>query len=109
MYAKKLQSTPRSEPIKLSGCDMITECITIQGLHVISLALTPIERWKVARHPLNTSSAAEACLTVFVVVVLIISDILLFRVSARFRHIAKLAVTNKKLRQLEVGGLASEK
>lgn len=88
---------------------MITESITIQGVNTISLALTPIERWEVARCPLNTSSAAEAWLTVFVLVVLIISVILLFRVSARFRHIAKLTVTNEKLRQLEVGGLASEK
>jgi len=88
---------------------MITENITIQGVNAISLALTPIKRWEVARRPLNTSSAAEAWSTVFVVVVFIISVILLFRASARFRHIAKLTVTNEKLRQLEVGGLDSEK
>ena len=38
---------------------MITESMTIQGLQVIFWALIPIERWKVARCPLNNSSAAE--------------------------------------------------
>jgi len=109
-YAKKPQSTPRSEPIKLSGCDMITESMTIQGLTAISLALIPIERRKVARRPLNNSSAAEVWLTVFVLIVIIIWVILLFRASASFRRIAKLSVTKEKLRQLKVGGgLASEK
>ena len=82
---------------------MITENMTIQGLHVISLALTPIERWGVARGPFNTASAAEVrlmvTLTVFAVVVLIISVILLFLTRAKHRHIAKLTVTNEKLRQ----------
>ena len=82
---------------------MITESITIQGLHAISLALTPIERWGVARGPFNTASAAEVrlmvTLTVFAVVVLIISVILLFWARAKYRHIAKLTVTNEKLRQ----------
>ena len=82
---------------------MITENMTIQGLHVISLALTPIERWGVARGPFNTASAAEVrlmvMLTVFAVVVLIISVILLFWARAKYRHIAELTVTNDKLRQ----------
>ena len=83
---------------------MITENMTIQGLHVISLALTPIERWGVARRPLNNiASAAEVrlmvTLTVFAVVVLIISVILLFWARAKYRHIAELTVTNEKLRQ----------
>ena len=82
---------------------MITENMTIQGLHVISLAITPIERWGVARGPFNTASAAEVrlmvTLTVFAVVVLIISVILLFWARAKYRHIAELTVTNDKLRQ----------
>ena len=79
---------------------MITESITIQGLHVISLAITPIERWEAARRPfISTASAAETWLTVFGVVVLIISVILLFWVRATYRHIAKLTATNEKLRQ----------
>jgi cell division protein FtsB len=82
---------------------MIKESMTIQGLHVISLALTPIERWEVAGRPFNAASAAEVrlmvTLTVFAVVVLIISVILLFWTRAKYRHIAKLTVTNEKLRQ----------
>jgi len=82
---------------------MIKESMTIQGLHVISLALTPIEGWEVARRPLNTASAAEVrlmvTLTVFAVVVLIISFILLFWARAKYRQIATLTATNEKLRQ----------
>ena len=79
---------------------MITENITIQGLHVISLAITPIERWEAAKRPfISTASAAETWLTVFGVFVLIISVILLFWVRAKYRHIAKLTATNEKLRQ----------
>ena len=78
---------------------MIKESMTIQGLHVISLALTP----EVARRPFNTASTAEVrlmvMLTVFAVVVLIISVILLFWARAKYRHIAKLTATNEKLRQ----------
>jgi len=88
---------------------MITESMTMKGLHVNCLALTTIERWEVAGRPFNNSSAAEAWLTVFVLVILTILVILLFRVSASFRHIAKLTVTNEKLWQLEAGGLVSEK
>ena len=94
-------------PIKLSVCDMITETITIQGLHVISLALTPIERWEAAKSPFDRISAAEAWLTVFAVLALIISVILLFRVFAKYRRsenclnqkITELTITNVKLRQ----------
>lgn len=86
---------------------MITESITIQGLHVISLALTPIERWEAARHPFSTGSATEWLLTVFAVVALIISVILLFWVFAKYRRsehrlnlkISELTVTNIKQRQ----------
>ena len=88
---------------------MITESMTIQKLHVISLAFTSIKQWEVARRSFNTASATEAWLTTFVVVVLIISVILLFWVSAKYRYIVKLTVTNEKLRQLEVEGLASDK
>lgn len=59
---KKIQSTPRSKPIKLSVYDMITESITIQRLHIFSLALTPVEWWEVDRRPFNTDSAAETWL-----------------------------------------------
>jgi len=82
---------------------MIKESMTIQGLHVISLALTPIERWGAARGQFDTASAAEVrlmvTLTVFAVVVLIISIILLFWARAKYRQIDKLTITNEKLRQ----------
>jgi hypothetical protein len=68
------------------------------------------DQWKVARYPLNNSSAADVWLTLFVFIVIIILVILLFQASAIFRRIAKLSVTKEKLRQLKVGGgLASEK
>lgn len=82
---------------------MIIESMTIQGLHFISLALTPTEGWEVARRQLNTVSAVEVrlmlTLTVFAVVVLIISVILLFWARAKYRQIAKLTAINEKLRQ----------
>ncbi len=71
---------------KSSGCDMITESLTIQVLHIISLALTPIEQWEAAKRYFYTASSAEAWLTVFAVVALIISVMLLFWVIARHRH-----------------------
>jgi len=86
---------------------MITESIIIQGLHIISFALTPVERLKAATGPFNTDSAAKAWLTVFAVVALIISVILLFWVFAKHRHsenrlnlkITESTITNVKLRQ----------
>jgi len=86
---------------------MITESIIIQGLHVISLALTPIERWGTARHPFDTTSLGVVLLTGFAVVALIISVILLFWVFAKHRRsehrlnlkIAELTITNIKQRQ----------
>ena len=81
--------------------------MTIQVPYIISLALTPIERWKAAVHPLGTASADEASLTAFPGNVLIISVILMFRVIARHKRsehhlkqeIAKLTDINIELRQ----------
>ena len=95
-------------PIKLIVCDMITESMTIQGLHVIFLALTPDERWKAARGSFDTASTTtEGWLTLLAVVALIISLILLFWVFAKYSrserclnsNITKLTITNVKLRQ----------
>ena len=91
----------------LLECDMITESMTIQGLYVISLALTPTEKWKAARGSFDTASAAEGWLTVLAVVALIISVVLLFWVFAKYRRsehclnlkITELTITNVKLRQ----------
>ena len=87
---------------------MITESITIQGLHVISLALTPIEWWKATRGPVDTASAVEPWLIGFAVVALIISIILLYWESAKHKHyedglnlkITELIITNDKLREI---------
>ena len=86
---------------------MITESITIQGLHVIFLAVTRFEQWKAARGPLNTNSSGEVWLTVFAVVALIISVVLLFWVFAKHKQsehrlnlqITELIITNEKLGQ----------
>lgn len=86
---------------------MIIESMTIQGLYVISLALTPTEKWKAARGSFDTAPAAEGWLTVLAVVALIISVILLFWVFAKYRRsehclnlkITELTVNNVKLRQ----------
>jgi len=86
---------------------MITENMTIQGLHIISLALTPIEWWEAAKRYFTTASAAEMWLTVFGVVVLITSVILLFLVRAKYRHIAKLTDSKEKLLQ-EIAELKRE-
>ncbi len=65
---------------------MITESITTQVLHVIFLALTSTERWRAARHPFGASSAAEGWLTVFAIVALITSVILVFWLIAKHRR-----------------------
>jgi len=86
---------------------MIIESMTIQGLHVISLALTRFEQWKAARGPLNTDSSGTALLTVFAVVALIISVVLLFWVFSKYRRsenylnqkIAELTIADIKQRQ----------
>ncbi len=86
---------------------MITENMTIQGLHVISLALTRFERWKASMNPLSTDSSGEVWLAVFAVVALIISVVLLFWVFSKHRQsehrlnlqITELLVTNEQLRE----------
>ena len=75
---------------------MITEILTIKRLHLISLALTPIEQMEAAA---TAETRLMVVLTVFAVFTLIISVILLFWVRARYRQIAQLTVTNEKLRQ----------
>ncbi len=94
---------------------MITESMTTQVLHVIFLALTPTERWRAARHPFNASSAGEGWLTVFAIVALITSVILVFWLIAKHRRsedrlkreIAGLTAANEKLRQ-EIAELSQQ-
>ena len=79
--------------------------MTIQGLHIIFLALTPIKRWEAARRPfINPASTAETWLTIFGVVVLIVSILLLFLVRAKNKHIAALTAAKEKLLR-EIAGL----
>lgn len=65
---------------------MITESMTTQVLHVISLVLTPTERWRAVRHPFGASSAAEGWLTVFAMVALITAVILIIWLIAENRR-----------------------
>lgn len=79
---------------------MIAESMTIQGLHIIFLALTPVKRWEAARHPfVSPASTAETWLTIFGVVVLIVSILLLFLIRAKNKQIAKLTAVKEKLLQ----------
>jgi cell division protein FtsB len=93
---------------------MMTEYMNIQGLHTISLELTPTELWESARHFLNTASVTEVWSLAFAVAVLIISVMLVFWLIAKHRHvhhlkqkIAELTSTNEKLRQ-EIAELNGE-
>ena len=86
---------------------MVTESVTIQGLYIISLALRPIERWGAARDSFNADSSSNELLTVFAIVALVISIILLIWVFIKHRRsedllnlkITDLTVTNVKLQQ----------
>lgn len=85
----------------------MTENISIQWLHTISLGLTPIEWWESAGHPLITASTTEVSLTVFKAIALIVLALLVFWEIARHRNsgdrlkqkITELTTTNEKLRQ----------
>ena len=78
----------------------------LQELYVISLSLTPTEKWRAAGS-FNTGSSAEGLLTVLAVIALIIAVILLFWMFARYRRsehclnlkITELTVNNVQLRQ----------
>ena len=81
--------------------------MAVEGLYVISLALSATEKWKAAGSPFSRSSKAEGWLTVLAVVALIISEILLFWVFSKYKRseqqlnqkITDLTVTNVKLKQ----------
>ena len=75
---------------------MITESLTLKGLNIISLGLTPIEHMEAAA---TAETRLMMVLTVFAVLTLIVSVTLLFWVRARYRQITQLTVDNEKLRQ----------
>ena len=75
---------------------MITENLIIKGLQIICSALTPIEQMEAAA---TAETRLMVVLTVFAVLTLIISVVLLVWVRARYRQIAELTAANEKLRQ----------
>ena len=75
---------------------MITENLIIKGLQIICSALTPIEQMEAAA---TAETRLMVALTVFAVLTLIISVVLLVWVRARYRQIAELTAANEKLRQ----------
>jgi hypothetical protein len=85
---------------------MITESITIQGLHLIALSLTANEKWKAAGSFTSGSSVEGVC-TVLAMIALITSIVLLFWMFSKYRRIEHdlnikvtgLSVNNVKLRQ----------
>jgi hypothetical protein len=86
---------------------MIGESMSIQGLHLICLGLTPGDRWNAAGDPFKSGPTAETLFTIFAVVALIIAVVLLFYVIAKHKktealleeNIARLAAGNDRLRQ----------
>jgi uncharacterized protein HemX len=85
---------------------MITESMTIQELYVISLSLTPTEKWKAAGS-FSAASSTEGFFTIFAVIALIVAVILLFWVFTRYKRsehslnlkVTELTVKNVKLQQ----------
>jgi cell division protein FtsB len=75
---------------------VITENLIIKGLQIICSALTPIEQMEAAA---TAETRLMVVLTVFAVLTLIISVVLLVWVRARYRQIAELTAANEKLRQ----------
>jgi len=80
--------------------------ITLQELYVISLSLTPLEKWRSAGS-FTAASSFEGLLTTMAVIALIAAVILLFWVFAKYRRtehylnlkITELSVNNVKLQQ----------
>ena len=86
---------------------MITQSITIQGLNIISLALTLIDWWKAAKRLFNNASSVELWSILIAAIALMISAILACWIIAKHIHshhrlkqkTAELTATNEKLRQ----------
>lgn len=81
--------------------------MSIQGLALIFLGLTPGERWNAAGDPFKTGPSVETLFTIFAVVALITAVVLLFYVMAKHKktealleeNIARLTAGNDRLRQ----------
>jgi Tfp pilus assembly protein PilN len=83
---------------------MMTENMTLQELYVISLSLTPNEKWRAAGS-FSTASSSEGLFTALAVIALITAVILLFWVFARYRrseHNFNLAITELTVNQIKL-------
>lgn len=86
---------------------MITETMAVQGLYIISLALSSTEKWQAAGSSLKPGLRAEGLFIGFAVFALVITEILLFYVFKKNKRSEEqlnqktndLTVTNVKLRQ----------
>jgi len=85
---------------------MVTESTIIQGLSIVSLSLTPTQKWK-ASSSYFAGASGDGIFTVLAVISLIVAVVLLFWVFAKSKHsqhdlelkIRGLAVKNIRLRQ----------
>jgi flagellar biosynthesis/type III secretory pathway M-ring protein FliF/YscJ len=88
---------------------MMIESMALEGQYVISLMLTPTERWKAARS-FSDSSSTEGLIPLLAVIALIIAIVLFFCVYAKYKRSKQclnlknneLTTTNEKLQQEEV-------
>ena len=86
---------------------MITQSMTTQVLNHTILAPAQVEQWNMAGYPFNSGSAAEAWLTGFAMIALIISVVLVFWVTIKHKRledhlnteIAALKADNELLRK----------
>ncbi len=97
---------------------MILESMTVEGLYIISVALSATGKWQAAGRQFNRGSKVEGWLTGLAVVALIISEILLFWVFNKYKRseqqlnkkITDMSVANIKLKQeKEKSKVANEK
>jgi len=80
--------------------------MTLHELYIISLSLTPAQKWRAARS-FTSASTHEGLFTVLAMIALITAIILLFWVFAKYRRsehdlnikITELTINNTKLRQ----------
>ena len=86
---------------------MLVESMTVEGLYVISLALSRAEKLKAAGSPFDGGSDTGVWLTGLAVFALIISDILLFWLFNKYKRseqqlnqkISDLTIANIQIRQ----------
>ena len=65
---------------------MTTECMTVQGLHAITLLLTPVEKWASAGSYGNPATAGRL-LAVLAVITLVVVALVVYRVWTKRQRI----------------------